>query len=197
MLPTPLGFVTLLEAVEAAHRKLADKDSAIRMIAEACENGKLAAGYRSAVDGGAGDLDRRVWQMPQWRSFFETGTIDLDLPLLDERGRPDPAGFTARCTREIFVRRDDVDKLVAHLDGPKGKGGRPRKFDQDAVAAEVRRLMDHHGEFSTDDPDWNAQIRLVEAVRYRFGEASDSTLEEYIKQPLAHWRAQKHSSPKT
>jgi hypothetical protein len=72
---------------------------------------------------------------------------------------------------------------------PKGKGGRPPKLDRNAAAAEVSRLMEHHGEFSADDPDWNAQARLIEALREKFGEASDSTFEEYVKQPLADWRA--------
>ena len=80
---------------------------------------------------------------------------------------------------------------------PKGKGGRPPSFNRNAVAAEVRRLMDHHGEFSADDPEWNAQARLIEAVRKKFGEASDSTLEPYIKEPLAAWRNEKAASPKT
>lgn len=79
---------------------------------------------------------------------------------------------------------------------PKGKGGRPPRFDRDVVAAEVQRLMNHHGEFSPDDPEWNAQARLVEALRQRFGEASDSTLEDYLREPLAAWRTEK-AAPKT
>jgi hypothetical protein len=126
--------------------------------------------------------------------YFATGTIDLDLPLVDVKGRPNVHGHTARCTCEIFVRRDGLDLFVAQLARPKGKGGRPPKFDQAAVGAEVQRLMDHNSEFSTDDPDWNAQARLIEALREKFGEASDSTFEEYIKEPLADWRAQR--SPK-
>jgi hypothetical protein len=80
---------------------------------------------------------------------------------------------------------------------PKGKGGRPPKLDKAAVSAEVGRLMDHHGEFSADDPDWNAQVRLIEALRKEFGEASDSTFEEYIKQPLTDWRARRKAPPET
>jgi hypothetical protein len=79
----------------------------------------------------------------------------------------------------------------------KRKCGRPRKFDLIAVAAEVQQLMNHHGEFSADDPEWNAQACLVEALRDKFGGPSNSTLEKYVKQPLANWRAQKHSPRKT
>lgn len=110
VLPPPPGFVALGEAVEMVGRKVGADLDVYLMIAEACESGKVAAAYRSDI-GGADDLDCSVWQLPHWRSFFETGTIDLDLPLLDGRRRPNPSGFTARCTREIFVRRDSLDDL--------------------------------------------------------------------------------------
>jgi hypothetical protein len=195
MLRTPIGFVRLLEAVEVVGKKAVDREDAVRLIAEACERGQLKAAYRSDT-GGIDDLDTRVWQMPQWR-MFELGMIELDLPLHDN-GRPHPQGFTAKCEREIFVRRDGLDRLAEALPAPgreRMKGGRPPKYERAAVAAEVNRLMDYHGEFSPEDPEWNAQVRLIEAVRSKFGEASNSTIEGYIKEPLADWRAGRH--PKT
>jgi hypothetical protein len=88
-----------------------------RAIAEGCEAGKIAAAYRTVM--GADELDPIVWRLPHWRNFFLTGTIDLDLPLLDERGRPNANGFIApRCTREIFVRRDSLNRFVDELDPP-------------------------------------------------------------------------------
>jgi hypothetical protein len=185
MLPPPIGFITLGEAVEMVRRKALDAE---RAIAEGCESGVIAAAYRS-VTGGADDLDRLVWQLPHWRDYFATGEIDLELALLDDQCRPVSDGRTAHCTREIFIRREGFERFVAQLAGPKGKGGRPPKFDRAVVAAEVHRLMVHHGEFSADDPEWNGQARLIEALRQRFGEASDSTFEEYIKEPLATWRS--------
>jgi hypothetical protein len=80
---------------------------------------------------------------------------------------------------------------------PKGKGGRPRRFDPTAVAVEVQELMDHHGEFRPDDPEWDAQARLTDAIRAKFGEAADSTIEEYIKEPLTRWREQRSNRPET
>jgi transposase len=80
----------------------------------------------------------------------------------------------------------------------KGKGGRPRKLDNAAVSAEVGRLMDHHDEFSSDDPDWNGLVRLYDALREKFGiELADSTLEQYVKEPIAQWRQGRRTSPKT
>jgi hypothetical protein len=196
MLPTPIGFVRLLEAVDVVDQKMADREGAVRLIAEACERGQLKAAYR--VDsGGVDDLDTRHWQMPQWR-MFEIGMIELDLPLHEGNGRPHPQGFTAKCEREVFVRRDSLDRLVEDLP-PAGrekmKGGRPPKYERAAVSAEVSRLMDYHGEFSPEDLEWNAQVRLIEAVRSKFGEASNSTIEGYIKDPLADWRSRRN--PKT
>ena len=86
----------------------------------------------------------------------------------------------------------------------KRKGGRPRVLDKAAVAAEVWRQMDQNGEFSPDDPNWNAKTCLYDALRDKFGEHPDSTLEPYVKAPLAEWRAkraeeeaQRARSPKT
>jgi hypothetical protein len=100
--------------------------------------------------------------------------------------------------RDIFNTKTTYTNLHCYADDlpqPKGKGGRPRRFDPAAVAAEVQRLMDYHGEFRPDDPEWDAQARLTDAVRSKFGEAADSTIEDYIKEPLAKWRDSKR--PKT
>jgi len=112
----PNGFVTLCEAVGVAGRAMLgtswyhppcrdDHERITKLIAEGCEARRLAAAYRNHR-GGANPLDPAVWQSPSWRNYFDTGTIDLDLPLLDGRGRPNRDGLTARCTREIFVRRE-------------------------------------------------------------------------------------------
>ncbi|MET4034446.1 hypothetical protein ABIB94_008353 [Bradyrhizobium sp. JR7.2] len=196
MIKTPIGFVPLLEAVNEVETRLGQRDLAIQTIAGACESGKLKAGYRS-VTGGADDLDPKIWQNPQWR-LFERGEIELVLPLLDDNDRPNTNGFTSRCEREVFVRRQGLDDLLETIvvprSGAAAKGGRPLKLSRIAVAAEVTRLMDHHGEFSPDDPEWNAQARLREALIRKFGEAAPSTVDEYIKEPLAAWRK---SHPKT
>jgi hypothetical protein len=92
-------------------------DRVITMIAEQCEAGEIAAAYRS-VTGGVDGLARDVWQVPHWRNYFATGTIELDLVLLDDNGRPNANGFTGRCTREVFVARQDLDRFAASLSKP-------------------------------------------------------------------------------
>jgi hypothetical protein len=131
ILETPLGFVTLYEAVDAIGRAMfgpawtysvplgaSDSDMhepVIRAIAEGCESGRIEAAYRK-WDTSAEVLDRVIWQRVNWRTHFITGTIDLELPLLDEKNRPVTDGRTARCTRELFVRRDGLETFVSAIE---------------------------------------------------------------------------------
>jgi hypothetical protein len=222
MLPPPIGFITLYEAVDAVGRVLfgaswqyaiplhheADNDCdpherVITMIAEGCEAGAIEAGYRRSWDCGVDALDRNVWHMPHWRNYFATGTIDLiDLPLVDQKGRPDPDGGTVpRCTREIFLRKDSLGEFIKALappvvppspSDPARRGGRPPAYPWDKIQRRVHQLMGHHGEFSVDDPKWNAQARLEEILNEEFGVAI-STLREPERLPkfLADWRKAK------
>jgi hypothetical protein len=72
-------------------------------------------------------------------------------------------------------------------------GGRPPAVDWEMVGREVWRLMNHHGEFSADDPDWNAQARLESALA-DFCETtfdkrpSETTIKDHIREPLRRWR---------
>jgi hypothetical protein len=92
------------------------------------------------------------------------------------------------------------DRKQAVKKNNKGKGGRPRVLDEATVAADVRQLMNDHGEFSPDDSTWNAKARLFEALRDKYGEhISDSTLRSYVNPPLAEWygkRAKTQRKPK-
>jgi hypothetical protein len=153
MLPPPLGFVPLRAAADVVGRKVAGADwrpideidaiaiacnldpdvgRIITMIAERCEAGEIGAAYRSVT--GVDDLDRSVWQSPCWRNYFTTGTIDLDLPWL-VNGRPVTDGSTVRCTREIFVRRQDLDRFVKTL------RSEPRKPVARASSTRIREVV--------------------------------------------------------
>lgn len=107
------AHVRARDTVRAAPNLDADRNHVITLVAEQCEAGEIATAYRSLA--GATDLDRDVWRLPCWQNYFDAGTINLDLPLLDANGQPNPNGFTARCTCEIFVRRQDLDCFVASL----------------------------------------------------------------------------------
>jgi hypothetical protein len=115
-------------------------DDIIEVIAEGCEAGKLTAGYPT-WDGGVDDLDLREWRKTHWRNYFSFGTVDLDLPLIDALGRPDQAGFTAKCARKIFIRKDSIDGFIQAL-APAPPQPKPAKhFPGDAALIEEGRQM--------------------------------------------------------
>ena len=134
----PTGYIRLRDAVDLLGQAIAGKrewrpltkidpatiiggsdtaiDHVIKLIAEQCEVGEIEARYRSNT--GADRLDRERWQAPNWRLYFATGMIDLDLPLLDDNLQPNPNGYTAKCRREIYLKRQDLDRLVDTLKKP-------------------------------------------------------------------------------
>ena len=46
--------------------------------------------------------------------------------------------------------------------------GRPPHDWDGTIKRRVFELMDYHGPFSADDPDWNVQARLVEKIEDEF-----------------------------
>lgn len=137
MLPAPVGYVHLFEAVDVVGRsmhgagwirvccqeslryeidvKLSSIDDVLLTIAEACEAGTLAAAFQHLFKG-ADELDRSVWRKAHWRNFFATGTTLVDQPVLLMNNKEDPSGATIPCERKIFIRKDtlgDFTKLLA------------------------------------------------------------------------------------
>jgi hypothetical protein len=195
MLPTPFGYVTLLEAIETVGQKIAEREDVVRRIAEACESGSIKAAYRSDT-GGIDDLDSRVWQMPQ-RRMFEIGMIELDLPLHDASG-PHPQGFTAKCKRDIFLRRDNLEHFVASLATPMAKAkthaGAPEQFDWEAIRQFTFSELTKRGDFGEKDQvkDWKAAADLYRSIESRFPEGecpSLTSLKERVPFIVEEWRA--------
>jgi hypothetical protein len=116
-----------------------DVDRVITTIAEACENGRVEAAYETIL--GADRLDQEVWRMPHWRNFFASGTIDLDLPLLDDKLVPVSDGRTARCTRQIFIRRDSLERFMAPLTASSAAVATTRYPGDAALIEEGRRML--------------------------------------------------------
>jgi hypothetical protein len=72
-------------------------------------------------------------------------------------------------------------------------GGRPPVVNWKMVGEEVFRLMNYHNEFSVDDPEWNAQARLEEAIAAfcedKFNKRpSETAIKDNIREPLERWR---------
>jgi hypothetical protein len=159
MLPPPIGYVYLYQAVDAIGRVLRGYDwvsircqcelknevnsgspvvdSVIRIVAEACEAGNLAAAFQHLFKG-ADDLDHAVWRKPHWGNFFATGTIVVDQPLLIGC-EPDPSGAMVPCERKIFIRKDSLAAFVKDLAAPKAVTGH---YQSDAaLVKELRELV--------------------------------------------------------
>lgn len=95
----------------------------------------------------------------------------------------------------LAVQRDSLCRWLAELSNRPApqKRGRKVKYDWPAIEAEARRLMNHHGEFSPGDPDWNAQARLESEVleycaRKWDEEPSKTQLRSYLRKWLSDWR---------
>jgi hypothetical protein len=222
----PLGFVALREAADMVGQKVNGADwrgldevekadvwldpqigAVITMLAEACERGEIAATYEAP--GPPEPLPRREWQSPYWRSFFTTGRVTLDLPLLGINGQPAGRG-TARCPRNVFVRRDDLEcfvgKLAAfghpetqppepsELPSAAGEDSRPGRPPHDWASIETaaRELMEHHGDFGPDNEGWTAPARLVEQLCDRFS-IGKTQLRERLPNILSRWRSDRIS----
>lgn len=89
-----------------------------------------------------------------------------------------------------------VKRAPAGTDAAQSKGGRKPDVAEETIDRLVFELMDHHGEFSADDPEWNAQARLEDkvrtlAVQQTGKDPSTSTVREYVRKSLKKWRAQK------
>jgi hypothetical protein len=127
----------------------------------------------------------------------DDGLVGMDM----RPGAQDKAGVTADgkpiihrniSTRMFQISKDDLlDWLGRHHPEQRAprRGGRP-PHDWSKISAAAFKLMDHHGEFSNDDPKWNAQARLEEALSDQFT-VGISTLRERLPKFLEDWRKAK------
>jgi hypothetical protein len=102
-----------------------------------------------------------------------------DLPLLDDKGHPVQDGRTVPvCTREIFVRRDSLDRFIASIEPvtsiepdskpatqPKAKGGRPQEYELVEIKLFFQQLLAKRGD-PTNEKDQSAGWKsLADAMR--------------------------------
>jgi hypothetical protein len=101
---------------------------------------------------------------------------------------------------DVTLPRTAVLTLWPLTDGAKNQSqrGRKRKIPQREVDTAVADLLDHHGDFSDDDPDWRTQSQLEANTRAtleeKFGVKNvpmESTLREYVRLAYRQWKAQK------
>jgi hypothetical protein len=147
--------------------------------------------YPSYPDDRQEDI-RRAYQ-PGFRTF-----IDCDL------SQPHNRYFEAQTFnpkwRDLKIRSQQLVTLVPadqHEDRQqKAKPGPKPDFEWEAIEAKCYELMDYHDEFTSDDPDWDCQARLEEALmkfcQETWGrEPGASTLRDKLPKWLSTWRKKK------
>ncbi len=131
--------------------------------------------------------DRDDWCLEQWRQA---------LRWLEDHGfDPDAATFEGEALARKIARAFPQNSAAL-----KRKGGRPTAVDWDVVKKEAIRLLNYHGEFGSDSPNWNAQARLEEALEdyceTKFGtRPARSTLQGHVPPWLVEWRNSKTRCP--
>lgn len=68
--------------------------------------------------------------------------------------------------------------------------GRPPHDWDGTIKRRVFELMDYHGPFSADDPDWNVQARLVEKIEDEF-RVSATQIRKYLPAMIEEWTSRK------
>jgi hypothetical protein len=104
---------------------------------------------------------------------------------------------------KLFPANAPIDEKSEQADAGRpsmNKGGRPPVVDWEVVKYEVFRLMEHHGNFSPDDPEWNAQARLEEKIEDfchdKFGmRPGRTTIQDHIAPWLREWKQGKTATP--
>ena len=180
---------------------------------------RLSAGlalFAAAAEGKIGLFGQATFRLPHHRqfvapvgAFWKIEPTDLREMTLVIDGAPDWIGpqryadeypERGQATESVshvgvVVHCDSLRRWFAELSNrpaPQKRGRKPA-YDWAMIETEALRLMDHHGEFSPDDPDWNAQARLESAVlefcaRKWDEEPSKTQLRSHIRDWLTNWR---------
>jgi hypothetical protein len=171
--------------------KLDDRiERVIRLLAEKCEAGEIAAAYRSIT--GADPLNRDVWLAPHWRNYFTFGSINLTLPLVDDDLRPARNGGTVKCTRDIFLKRQDVDSLVRELSPTsKSRAGAPEIWDWDDYEQKFWQLWMANGDFGKPEnkvDGWNSKAAAArQLLKYITRNRPDGLDQKTVERRIDAW----------
>jgi hypothetical protein len=140
-----------------------------------------------------GETDKEVGELHIWNeTLSRDGRVIFTHVrfLLPEQPKESPPPSGEQPTEPPVA---DPVPVASEAAPAKNPGGRPAIAPQDKVDAEVFRLMRLHGEFAADNPDWDSQARLEDAIG-DFCETltgkrpKETTLKNYVKEPLRRWR---------
>jgi len=127
------------------------------------------------------------------------GGFDEDFVEPGDAFQPGPPAVIDGYLRPVFFNLQDFKnwlRIVSGADDVRSKPlGRKRSYDRTAIRKLVFDLMDHHDEFSPDDPEWKSQADLERAISDELArseiEPAESTVRALIREPLEQWRVQK------
>ena len=162
--------------------------------------GELRAMIRDSDKGTMLELSREGWgRAPTSGDGAFPGGFDEDFVEPGDIFQPGPAAAVGGYLRPVFFDRKNFNSWLLHLvPGARAayRPGRKPDYDRDLIRSLVFENMDHHGEFSADDPKWKCLADLERTIanklNHKHGQSpAESTLRKLIKSPLADWRARK------
>jgi hypothetical protein len=165
-LPYPYAYLLRADAVRhglwpASESPQAKQQSEPQRSSPATQPGEPAIADRTPSPTSAAGLGDQAGaanplQPPQaQRQPSPQAVTSKELPSLDKRLNDPAVGIQAS------ARVQSTSAIQSETPHP---GGRPPVVNWEMVDEEVFRLMNDNGEFSVDDPEWNAQARLEEAI---------------------------------
>jgi hypothetical protein len=113
----------------------------------------------------------------------------------DEQLHPETANGENQHTRVRQLGEGSTADAIGKDERPR-KVGRKSTVDPNLIRAEVFRLMDHHGDFTPEDTEWNCQARLEEAIadfitdRLSFP-LSETRIRTMVRDGLASWKGKR------
>ena len=158
--------------------------------------GELRALIRDPDNGALLELSRDGWERSSDDGGFAAG-FDEDFVEPGDFFQPGPPAVTNGYLRPVFFKDEEFSSWIARSVPGRDVHVRGRKpsYDRASIRKWVFGLMDYHGEFSLDDPEWKSQADLERAILERFALSGntpvESTVRALIREPLAQWRASK------
>lgn len=169
--------------------------NAAELLRRALQTGRIKGRGQSANEGKVREIE--VYEWSGYYCDFRRGglTNEHEAPKFIRLSQIETEGLLDALNGE----REAPSKEAA---ADRGKGGRKPDLDKETRERAVFDLMDYHGDFSADDPEWNAQARLEGKIRTLVAdttgkEPASSTVRGYVREPLKKWRARKAGRTET
>jgi hypothetical protein len=154
---------------------------------------------RAYQPGGNAFIECNLTRRPQevvFDRYFENGKFEPRWRDLKIRSQ-ELVGVLQAANLEAFAKLAEIAPVAeADDDQQTAKPGAKPQFNWDLIETRCHRLMDHHGDFYPNDPQWDCQARLEEALN-KFcqdnwqREPGASTLREKLPGWLSAWRRKK------